>query len=112
MSLRDNFPCAAKSDERESGVRPLLPRGIDNLKAAAPCRSPVIRQKRGGGSPLFFERDAVLLAGADAVNVFPVAQHDQQAGKDGRAAASICPLPGRAAHADAGNNVCPFQRRR
>ena len=64
------------------------------------------------GSALFFERDPVFLAGADAVNVFPVAQHDQQAGKDGRAAASICPLPGRAAHADAGNNVCPFQRRR
>ena len=36
------------------------------------------------GSALFFERDPVFLAGADAVNVFPVAQYDQQAGKEGQ----------------------------
>ena len=45
---------------------------------------PGYKAYKAKGSALFFERDPVFLAGADAVNVFPVAQYDQQAGKEGQ----------------------------
>ena len=54
LSLRDNFPCAAKSDERESGVRP-LPQGDRQLEGCGAMPQPGYKEEKEGDHPFFLK---------------------------------------------------------